>query len=42
MTQASKKISRSRLNWYGHVIRRDEEHIIRKMLRADIPGKRKR
>ena len=23
---------------YGHVIRRDEEHILRKELRMDIPG----
>ena len=29
------------MNWYGHVIRRDEEHIPRKVLRTDIPGKRK-
>ena len=37
--QASKKITERRLNWYGHVMRRDGEHILRKVLRADIPGK---
>ena len=42
VTQASKKITDRRLNWYGHVMRRDGEHILRKVLRADIPGKRKR
>ena len=42
MAQASKKITERRLNWYAHVMRRDGEHILRKVLRADIPGKRKR
>ena len=42
VAQASKKITERRLNWYGHVMRRDGEHILRKVLRADIPGKRKR
>ena len=27
---------------YGHVLRRDEEHIPRTILKTDIPGKRKR
>ena len=43
VVQASKKISEQRLKWYGHVTRRDGEHLRRKVLRADIiPGKRKR
>ena len=42
VAQASKKSTERRLIWYGHVMRRDGEHIIRKVLRADIPGKRKR
>ena len=42
MTQASKKITERQLNWYGHVMRTDKEHILRKMLRMDIPGKCKR
>ena len=41
VAQASKKITERRLNWYGHVMRRDGEHILRKVLTADIPGKRK-
>ena len=36
LAQASKKITERRLIWYGHVMRRDGEHILRKMLRADI------
>ena len=31
VAQASKKITERRLNWYGHVIRRDGEHILRKV-----------
>ena len=42
VAQASKKITERRLIWYGHVMRRDGEHILRKVLRTDIPGKRKR
>ena len=42
VAQASKKFTERRLNWYGHVMRSDGEHILRKVLRADIPGKRKR
>ena len=30
------KITERRLNWYGHVMRRDEEHLLRKVLRMDI------
>ena len=36
VAQASKKITERRLIWYGHVMRRDCEHILRKVLRADI------
>ena len=36
MAQASKKITERRLIWYEHVMRRDGEHILRKVLRVDI------
>ena len=42
VAHASKKITERRLNWYGHATRRDGEHILKKVLRADTPGKRKR
>ena len=42
MVQASKKITEKRLKWYGHVRRMEEEHIVRRMLDVDIPGKRRR
>ena len=42
MVQASKKIKEKRLKWYGYVRRMKEEHIVRRMLDVDIPGKRRR
>ena len=42
MAQASNKITEIRLNWYGRVMRGDEEQILRKVLRTDTPWKRKR
>ena len=34
IARASKMITERRLNWYGHVMRRDAEHILRKVLRT--------
>ena len=31
-----------RLRWYGHVMRRDQEYVGRKMMEMDLPRKRKR
>ena len=42
MVQASNKIAEIRLKLYGHVRRMKEEHIVRRMLDVDIPGKRRR
>ena len=44
MVQASKKITERLLNWYGHVMRRDEEHTKNeeKVLMTVITGKTKR
>ena len=42
MAPASKKITERRLHWYGHVMGRYGEHILRKVLRAYISGKIKR
>ena len=42
VVQVSKKITEKRLKWYGHVRRMKEEHIVRRMLDVDIPGKRRR
>ena len=40
VAQASKKITERPLNRYSHVMRRDEEHILRNVLRTDVPGKK--
>ena len=35
-------MSEGRLRWYGHVMRRDQEYVGRKMIEIELPGKRKR
>ena len=36
------KMREGRLRWYGHVIRRDQEYVGRKMMEMELPGKRRR
>ena len=36
------KIREGRLRWYGHVMRRDQEYVERKMMKMELPGKKKR
>ena len=36
------KMSEVRLRWYGHVMRRDQEYVGRKMMEMDLPRERKR
>ena len=36
------KTREARLKWYGHVLRKDDGYIGRRMLRMELPGKRKR
>ena len=36
------KTREARLRWYGHVLRKDYGYIGRRMLRTELPGKRKR
>ena len=31
-----------RLRWYGHVMRRDQDYVGRKMMEMELPGRRKR
>ena len=38
----SKKVREARLRWYGHVMRRDEWYVGRKVLTMELPGKRRR
>ena len=36
------KIRKFRLRWYGHVMRRDQEYVGRRVMEMELPGKRKR
>ena len=36
------KMREGRLRWYGHVMRRDQEYVGRKMMEMELPGKRSR
>ena len=40
-----KKFTKAKANgvrWYGHVLRKDDGHILRKALEFEVKGKRKR
>ena len=36
------KMKEGRLRWYGHVMRRDQEYVGRKMMEIKLPGRRRR
>ena len=36
------KMREGRLRWWGHVMRRDQEYVGRKMIEMELPGKRRR
>ena len=36
------KTREARLRWYGHIQRKNDRYIVRRMLRMTLPGKRKR
>ena len=40
--QLGMKMREDRLRWYGHVMRRDQEYVGRKMMEMELPGKRRR
>ena len=42
VVQASRKITERRLKWYGHVMRMEEDHVVRRVMTKPIPGKWKR
>ena len=39
--EISKKVHESRL-WYGHVLRREDEYVGKRVLVMEVPGKRRR
>ena len=40
--EISKKVQESRLKWYGHVSRREDEYVGKRVLGMEVPGKRRR
>ena len=40
--EISKKVQESRLKWYGHVSRREDEYVGKRVLGMAVPGKRRR
>ena len=40
--QLGMKMREGRLRWYGHVMRRYQEYVERKMMEMELPGKRRR
>ncbi len=42
MVEKSKKVQESRLKWYGHVLRREEEYVGKIVVTMEVPGKSRR
>ena len=42
MGDISKKLQESRLKWYGHVLRREEEYVGKGVMVLEVPGERMR
>ena len=40
--EISKKVHESRLKWYGHVLRREDEYVGKRVMGMEVPGKRRR
>ena len=40
--EISKKVQESRLKWYGHVLRREDECVGKRVMGMEVPGKRRR
>ena len=42
VVEVSKKAQERRLMWYGHVVRREENHVLRRVSEIEVPGRRGR
>ena len=40
--EISKNVQESRLKWYGHVLRREDEYVGKRVMGMEVPGKRRR
>ena len=41
-TKVGEISKKSRLKWYGHVLRREDEYVCRRVMAMEVPGKRRR
>ena len=42
VTELSKKMQEVRLKWYGHMMRRENNYVGRKVMEMDVPGRQRR
>lgn len=42
VVEISKKVQEGRLRWYGHLLRRDEDHVGRHTMGMEVQGRRRR
>ncbi len=42
MREGLGKKQRSRLKWYGHVLRREDTYVGKRVMGMEVPGKRRR
>ena len=40
--EISKKVQESRSKWYGHVSRREDDYVGKRVMGMEVPGKRRR
>ena len=36
--EIAKKVEESRLKWYGHILRREDEYVGKKVMAMEVPG----
>ena len=42
VVEVSKKAQEGRLRWYGHILRREEDHVGKQTMEMEVQGRRKR
>ena len=40
--EMSKKVQESRLKWYDHVLRREDEYVGKRVMAMEVPGNKRR
>ena len=40
LVEIPKKVQESRLKWYGHVLRREDEYVGKRVMGMEVPGKK--